>query len=93
MTEAQEQALKALGHRAVLELCHHLIDNSADLIELAIHRAATLGVKEYGDISYHKEIEHLEVEVDAELADAIFYLHIILLKRIAAKQAPSDRGR
>lgn len=47
------------------------------LVELGFERAFdTVGVHEYGDSTYFKTTEQLAEEAAAELADAIFYLHI-----------------
>lgn len=81
MNDSQIQKLRRRGRQAAIELCHRIVDDYEDLIELAIERALTLGVQEYGDVSYHKPIERLEVEVDEELADALFYQHLIIRAR------------
>lgn len=83
MTSEQEQELRRLGRLAILELAAYLIEDADELVELAVERASTLGIREYGDTSYHKDIEWLEVDVMEELADAIFYQHIILLHQSA----------
>jgi len=79
MTDEQEAELRRLGRLAVLSLAEQLIEDGDDLVEFAIDRAASLGVREYGDTSYHKDVEYLECDVAEELADAIFYQHLILL--------------
>lgn len=81
MTADQEKALAKFGREAVIALAHRLIENADEIVGLAGYRASTVGVREYGDVSYHKTIEHLECEVDEELADAVFYQHIILVQR------------
>lgn len=86
MNDKQISTLRRRGRQAAIELCHRIIDDYEDLIELAIERALTLGVTEYGDTSYHKDLEHLEVEVNEELADAIFYQHLVIRAR-GRKQA------
>lgn len=86
MTEEQELALKALGREAALDLCRIIVNNSDELVELAIHRAQNIGVKEYGDTTYHKDITEVRGELFDELADAIFYRHIILLRYQQAKE-------
>jgi hypothetical protein len=49
----------------------------AEFVELGFERAFdTVGVHEYGDSTYWKPNEQLSEEAAAELADAIFYLHI-----------------
>ena len=48
-----------------------------ELVQLGYERAfSTVGVHEYGDSTYWKGPEQLVEEAAAELADAIFYLHI-----------------
>ncbi len=78
MTSEQEQELRRLGRMAVLSIAQQLIEESDELVELAVERASTVGLSEYGDTSYYKPVEYLEVDVMEELADAIFYQHIIL---------------
>lgn len=52
-----------------------------ELVELGYERAFdTVGVHEYGDSTYWKTAEQLDDEAAAELADAIFYLHIPLAR-------------
>jgi phosphoribosyl-ATP pyrophosphohydrolase len=79
VTSEQEQELRRLGRAAVLTIAQQLIEEADELVELAVERAATVGMSDYGDTSYHKPVEYLEVDVMEELADAIFYQHIILI--------------
>ena len=48
----------------------------AHLVELAIERASTLGVAEYGTGAWDKTRPGLYRETDQELADAIFYVSV-----------------
>ena len=60
--------------RALLAMLEARMD---ELVELGFERAFdTVGVHEYGDSTYHKPAASLDTEAAAELADAIFYLHI-----------------
>ena len=79
MTAEQEEELRRLGRLTILSLAAQLIEDADEIIELAVDRASTIGVREYGDTAYHKPIEWLEVDVLEELADAVFYRHIILI--------------
>lgn len=79
MTEDQENELRRLGRLAILSLAAQLINDADEIIDLAIERASTIGVREYGDTAYHKPVEYLEIDVLEELADAVFYRHIILI--------------
>lgn len=61
------------AQRLVTELQRRL----DELVELGFERAFdTVGVHEYGDSTYFKSTEQLADEAAAELADAIFYVHI-----------------
>lgn len=81
MTEDQINELARLGRLAILSLAEKLIENEHDIIDMAIERASTLGVAEYGDVSYYKPLERLECEVLEELADAVFYEHLAIIAR------------
>ncbi len=75
--EHAETAFDALIERMVAE--------RSELIALGAARAfRDVGVHEYGDSTYHKSDEQLADETDAELADAIFYQHIRVAKRLGA---------
>lgn len=58
------------GSYRVTALLHR---KRAELVELALERASSLGVAEYGDASFHKPLERIEMETAEELGDAIFY--------------------
>jgi len=85
MTSEQIEALRRFGREAVLALAQRIVDNADEIVGLAGYRASTLGELEYGDASYHKGVEHLEREIDEELADAVFYQHIILWQQANAQ--------
>jgi hypothetical protein len=89
VTSEQEIMLKRFGREAAIDLCHLIINNIDELVELATIRASTEGVKEYGDTSYHKNALELKQETMEELADAIFYRHITILQ--TQKAATTDR--
>lgn len=91
MTEDQLTAFLVFARESVTSLARHLIEHGDELIDLSAQRASSLGVEQYGDTSFHLPIERLELEVNEELADAIFYQHIILLTRMQNKSA-SDAG-
>lgn len=81
MTEEQRARYYELAKSAIQHLHTELVEHAVEIIALGDHRATTLGITEYGDISYHKPIEHLEQDIHEELADAIFYTHILLTKK------------
>ena len=69
----------------------HLVDvtQMAELVELGYERAfTTVGVHEYGDSTYWKDPAALADEAAAELADAIFYLHIPVAREHGDLPAP-----
>lgn len=68
--------LRKRGHRAVFDLVNTLLDRADELVELAVSRAGSVGAREYGNTSYGKTHAQLGVEIDEELADAIFYGHL-----------------
>lgn len=69
------------------ELLEERIDT---LVQLGYERAfSTVGVHEYGDSTYWKRPDSLVEEAAAELADAIFYLHIPIA-RAAGDLPPLD---
>ncbi|MCW2923892.1 MAG: hypothetical protein JWM98_1296 [Thermoleophilia bacterium] len=60
-----------------------------ELVELGFERAfETVGVHEYGDATYWKATEQLADEAAAELADAVFYLHIPVAREHGDLPAP-----
>lgn len=62
-----------------------------ELVELGFERAfETVGVHEYGDSTYWKSTEALSDEAAAELADAIFYLHIPIAREAGTLPAPTQ---
>ena len=77
MTPEQRQLLERLGKEAVISLALRLIERGEDLIQLAITRASSEEAAAYGDSSYRKPVGALQVDVDEELADAIFYEHLV----------------
>jgi len=69
--------LEDYANMSVSRLAHYLIDNKDEIIALSINRVATVG-QSYNNKSYELGIKELEREVQEELADAIFYQHLIL---------------
>lgn len=72
---------RELYHRHADEAADRLVEvlraRLSELVELGFERAFdTVGVHEYGDSTYWKPDTQLSEEAAAELADAIFYLHI-----------------
>lgn len=84
--ELYRQHAAAAGERLV-ELLQARMD---ELVELGFERAFdTVGVHEYGNSTYFKSADSLADEAAAELADAIFYLHIPIA-RAAGDLPPLD---
>lgn len=63
------------------ELVQLLTRRVEALVELGADRAFDeVGVHQYGDRTYWLDAERLLAETEAELADAIFYMHIGLAR-------------
>lgn len=75
--EQQRDVYRLHGAEAAERLVEVLRARLDELTELGFERAfETVGVQEYGDSTYWKDADTLAEEAAAELADAIFYLHI-----------------
>lgn len=75
--EQQRELYRRHADEAAARLVEVLQERLGALVELGFERAFdTVGVHEYGDATYWKTTEQLSDEAAAELADAIFYLHI-----------------
>lgn len=86
--ERQRELYRTHADEAAQQLVEVLRARLDELVELGFERAFdTVGVHEYGDSTYWKPTEALSEEAAAELADAIFYLHIPVAR--AAGDLPS----
>lgn len=75
--ERQRELYRRHADEAADRLVDVLRARLDELVELGFERAFdTVGVHEYGDSTYWKPTDALAEEAAAELADAIFYLHI-----------------
>jgi hypothetical protein len=75
--EQQRELYRQHAAEAAARLVDVLRARLDELVDLGFERAFdTVGVHEYGDSTYWKSTEQLDEEAAAELADAIFYLHI-----------------
>ncbi len=75
--DQQRELYRRHADEAAQRLVEVLRGRIEALVELGFERAfSTVGVHEYGDSTYWKSTEQLADEAAAELADAIFYLHI-----------------
>lgn len=75
--DRQRELYRRHADEAAQRLVSVLQERLSELVELGFERAFdTVGVHEYGDTTYWKPAELLAEEAAAELADAIFYLHI-----------------
>ena len=83
VNEGHEAFIRENANKIIASLCSRLVEHKEELVEMCIERASTVGVAEYGDTSFSKPIEYLEVDVDEELSDAIFYESIVELLRIS----------
>lgn len=88
--ETQRELYRQHAAEAAERLVALLGDRFAELVELGFLRAFdTVGVHEYGDSTYWKDTAQLAEEAAAELADAIFYLHIPVAREHGDLPAPS----
>lgn len=88
--EQQRELYRRHGADAARRLVDVLQARLDELIELGFERAFdTVGVHEYGDSTYWKSTEQLADEAAAELADAIFYLHIPVAREHGDLPAPA----
>ncbi|MCW2920314.1 MAG: hypothetical protein JWL76_188 [Thermoleophilia bacterium] len=89
--DQQRELYRRHANEAAERLVEVLRGRIAELVELGFERAFdTVGVHEYGDSTYWKSTEQLAEEAAAELADAIFYLHIPIARErgdLPAEQA------
>lgn len=75
--ERQKELYDRHARASARELGELLSTCGDELIRLGRERAfTTVGVHEYGDRTYRHDDSRLRQEALAELADAIFYLHI-----------------
>jgi hypothetical protein len=87
--ERQRELYRSHSAEAAQRLVAVLQARLDELVELGFERAFdTVGVHEYGDSTYFKDTEQLADEVAAELADAIFYLHIPVAREHGDLAAP-----
>lgn len=88
--DQQRDIYRRHAAEAAIELVEILRSRVDELVELGFERAFdTVGVHEYGDTTYWKPTDQLSEEAAAELADAIFYLHIPVA-RAAGDLPPND---
>lgn len=75
--DRQRSLYRRHAAEAADQLVELLRERLESLVELGYERAFdTVGVHEYGDSTYFRLPDELAQEAAAELADAIFYLHI-----------------
>lgn len=88
--EQQRDLYRRHSAEAATRLVEVLQARLGELVELGFERAFdTVGVHEYGDSTYWKSTEQLADEAAAELADAIFYLHIPVAREHGDLPAPA----
>lgn len=68
-----ERTIREHAGRTVDLIIHRLVAHRAHLLDRAVERATTLGVKEYGEGAWSKTPEQLLEEFDDEICDAFFY--------------------
>ncbi|MBC7461841.1 MAG: hypothetical protein H7287_10810 [Thermoleophilia bacterium] len=89
--DQQRELYRTHAAAAADELMVVLQARLQELIDLGFERAFdTVGVLEYGDSTYWKSTEQLSEEAAAELADAIFYLHIPVARAAGDLPAPDE---
>lgn len=88
--DTQQELYDRHAVRAVDMLIARLATAREELVKLGRTRAfRDVGVHEYGDSTYWISPSELEVETDAELADAIFYEQIKLARTAGDLPNPS----
>lgn len=88
--DEQRALYRAHADEAAARLVDVLRARLNELVELGFERAFdTVGVHEYGDSTYWKSTDQLADEAAAELADAIFYLHIPIARERGDLPAPA----
>jgi hypothetical protein len=88
--DTQRSVYKKHAEAAADALAELLQNRRDEIIELGFERAFdSVGVAQYGDGTYFKDGVQLDGETLAELADAIFYLHIPI-GRSAGDLPPAD---
>jgi hypothetical protein len=91
--ETQRELYQQHADEAAQRLVQVLQDRLGELVQLGFERAFdTVGVHEYGDSTYWKSTEQLAEEAAAELADAIFYLHIPVAREHGDLPASVEAG-
>jgi hypothetical protein len=89
--ETQRELYRQHADEAAQRLVQLLQDRIPELVRLGFERAFdTVGVHEYGDSTYWKGTEQLADEAAAELADAIFYLHIPIARERGDLPGPDE---
>lgn len=87
--DQQRELYRRHADEAAQRLVDVLRTRLDELVELGFERAFdTVGVHEYGDSTYWKSTDALAEEAAAELADAIFYLHIPVARERGTLPAP-----
>ncbi|MCW2927346.1 MAG: hypothetical protein JWM86_1314 [Thermoleophilia bacterium] len=87
--EQQRELYRQHADEAATRLVEVIRSRMDELVELGFERAFdTVGVHEYGDSTYWKSTASLADEAAAELADAIFYLHIPIARERGSLPAP-----
>lgn len=89
--EQQRALYRRHADEAAQRLVTMLSARIEELVELGFQRAFdTVGVHEYGDSTYFKPTDQLDDEAAAELADAIFYLHIPVAREAGDLTSPEQ---
>jgi hypothetical protein len=81
VNDEQTRDLQSVGRLAVASLVNLLMDRGDEIVRLAVQRASSIGTAEYGDTAWLKTDDDLRVDVLEELADAVFYQHIVVDRR------------
>jgi len=80
--EEQRAVYREYAHLAVPLITARIGTDAQRLITLGEQRAFdTVGVQQYGDSSFHLTSAAASIELDAELADAVFYAMLQVARR------------
>ncbi len=89
--DKQRATYDEFADEAARQLIGMLEKRIPHLVDLGRSRAfEDVGLYEYGDATYWHDDDRLQDEVDAELADAIFYLQILVARQAGALPSPSN---
>lgn len=73
MNENAELVIREHADAILWQLVTELVEHYDAIVELAVTRATTIGIAEYGNSSFSKTPKELRTDRFEEHADAVFY--------------------